>query len=941
MKKLLLTTALMLGLQGAVQAAPAKIYASNLANGVTPSNGLVGLSSATVRLGAFPEAFDFSGKSFAQLNAAFILAAESSAPLNAGGLRGFFDLGLDYETSPGLDGKAVFVWVLNGSDPATAPQQAIFSTSRTFVVPNGVYPNVTYVSPDSSAPGLVAHIGSLATGNNIGGVASAHKTAGSSYRVTDVIATRSPADEILFQGSSVTFTAVADSSFTPTYQWRRNGTNISGATSATYTINNLGTANSGNYDVRVVDGPVTKFSNVVPLTVFSAKPTFVQQPSNRVVALGSGVTLNALAVAPTGINYVWKKGTKAIESANEPQYELTASATSADAGAYLCAASNSTTVTGSGSTNSNTVQVVVLNTAARSIGGAVGATVKMSAIYFGKATSFRWKRNGVPLNNGGQFAGATTKSLSVKSLSFAANHGDVYTCEVTAGTPATGQDSLDSGTFTLSVFTGPPAFTNGSNPIVLPEATLGEMYSYQIPASNTSVFGVTGLPKGLKVDTSTGLISGIPTSAKTDPAVPFSMVFTLTNGKLKTTRPATMIVKRIGEAVDGTYTMVVNRSTFSGGYSHTGNLGGRINITINSLGSVTGQAVFGGAKSVSFKGFLTNPGAATPTGSIRIARPAISVVPLVFNFSIQTVGGDPTNKVITGSLTDASLVAGQSAVRTTTVSGWRNRYSSANPATAYQGLYHAAVIASGDSATRPKGASTLAITVKADGKVGIAGTSADGQGLTGSTFVGPTGQVLMFSLMYAPAKGSMHGFFQLNPGDTIVKDTIGGAITWMRPANTSTATRAYAAGFNLASSALTIGGGRYTLSAPTNLILDTTVNTEALLEFSDAGLSADEPPTPSRPDIRVRLLATNKYSVVGANPRVTKLKVDAAKGTFSGSFTYDGAANAKAVNFQGRVIRNGGEHGEWNGFGFFLLTQTPGETSDPVQSGLVTLSVAP
>jgi hypothetical protein len=115
-----------------------------------------------------------------------------------------------------------------------------------------------------------------------------------------------PATQTICPGFNVTYTVTATGAGL-TYQWRRNGVNlvdgaqinlstISGATTNSLTITNLGAANAGNYDV-VVSGtcPPPAISNTVVLNVGSA-PTITTQPSNQTICANGGIASQATAV---------------------------------------------------------------------------------------------------------------------------------------------------------------------------------------------------------------------------------------------------------------------------------------------------------------------------------------------------------------------------------------------------------------------------------------------------------------------------------------------------------------------------------------------------------------------------------------------------------------------------------------------------------------------
>src|ERR1700733_3994767 len=77
-----------------------------------------------------------------------------------------------------------------------------------------------------------------------------------------------PASQTVTAGQSATFTVVATGSPTLTYQWQKNGANIAGATSASYSTTATATSDSGeSFDVIVTNSFGTVTSNSASLTV--------------------------------------------------------------------------------------------------------------------------------------------------------------------------------------------------------------------------------------------------------------------------------------------------------------------------------------------------------------------------------------------------------------------------------------------------------------------------------------------------------------------------------------------------------------------------------------------------------------------------------------------------------------------------------------------------
>lgn len=83
-----------------------------------------------------------------------------------------------------------------------------------------------------------------------------------------------PKSQSIYQGNNVTFSAMAIGRPDPTFQWQFNGSSISGATSASYTINPVSTNNAGNYTVVASNSSGSVTSQVAVLTVLTSQATF-------------------------------------------------------------------------------------------------------------------------------------------------------------------------------------------------------------------------------------------------------------------------------------------------------------------------------------------------------------------------------------------------------------------------------------------------------------------------------------------------------------------------------------------------------------------------------------------------------------------------------------------------------------------------------------------
>ncbi len=282
--------------------------------------------------------------------------------------------------------------------------------------------------------------------------------------------TTQPVSQTIAAGSSVTFTAAASGSPTPTYKWRKNGKNISGANSASYTISAVATADAGSYTVTASNSAGSVTSNTATLTVATA-PQITSQPVSTTVTAGSSVTFTVAAAGSPTPSYQWKKNGSAISGATNASYTI-ASATSGDAATYTVVVSNtagSVTSTGA-SLTVNSAPVFTTSPSSQTV--TAGASVTFTAAASGSpAPSYQWKLNGANIT------GATNASYTIASAS-AANAGS-YTV---VATNSVGSVTSGVATLTVTAVTIAPSITTQPAGLTV---SAGNSATFTVVASGT------------------------------------------------------------------------------------------------------------------------------------------------------------------------------------------------------------------------------------------------------------------------------------------------------------------------------------------------------------------------------------------------------------------------------------------------------------------------
>lgn len=132
-------------------------------------------------------------------------------------------------------------------------------------------------------------------------------------------------------GQALTFSVSATGTPPLQYQWRKNGSPISGATLSTYEITNVQASHSGAYSVVVSNtgGSVTSADAVLVVDVTS--PSIVTHPVDTWAGTGQSATFTVVAAGSPPLQYQWKRNGTDVNGATQASY-TTPLATLADSG---------------------------------------------------------------------------------------------------------------------------------------------------------------------------------------------------------------------------------------------------------------------------------------------------------------------------------------------------------------------------------------------------------------------------------------------------------------------------------------------------------------------------------------------------------------------------------------------------------------------------------
>lgn len=287
-------------------------------------------------------------------------------------------------------------------------------------------------------------------------------------------------------GTNATLTVAASGAGTLTYQWMKNGSAITGATSASLALNNLTAADAGSYMVMVTGTCGSVNSNPASIMV-NALTAISTQPSAVATCAGSNATLSVNATGSGTLTYQWKKGGVNVTGATSSSLTFNG-ISAADAGSYTVE------ITGTCGTVTSSAAVVTVNALTAitaqpsSLTQCAGTNANFSVTATGSGTlTYQWMKNGAAIT------GATASALALTNITAA--DAAVYSVNVTGTCGSTMSINATLNVNPLTAISAQPISITqcaGTNAILSVGANGAGVLTYQWKKGGVNIAGAVG-----------------------------------------------------------------------------------------------------------------------------------------------------------------------------------------------------------------------------------------------------------------------------------------------------------------------------------------------------------------------------------------------------------------------------------------------------------------
>ena len=430
-------------------------------------------------------------------------------------------------------GTLSYQWKKNGTDIPTNATSSSYTTPAASIADNGAKYSVS-------------------VSNSVGTVTSNTATLEVVAKAVAATITTQPADQSALTGQTATFLVKAAGT-SLSYQWKKNGADIPGATSSSYTTPATTLADNGAKYLVIVsntEGQVPSSAATLTVSDTAMAPAITTQPAAQSVTAGQTATFLVTATG-TSLKYQWKKGGTDIAGATASTY-TTPATSMADSGAvFTVVVSNSEgSVTSNNATLTVTAAVVVPVVVAPAIDTqpaaqtvTEGQTATFSVTATGTAPlTYQWKKNDTVIE------GVTTSSHTTDATVLT-DSGAVFTVVVTNSA-----GSVTSSGATLTVTAAPPVITvQPADQTVI----AGVAATFSVTATGTAPLSYQWKKGGADISGATSNTYTTPATVIGDNNAVFTVVVSNSAGNA-TSNSATLTVNRyslVANASGGTYAL--------------------------------------------------------------------------------------------------------------------------------------------------------------------------------------------------------------------------------------------------------------------------------------------------------------------------------------------------------------------------------------------------
>ena len=160
-----------------------------------------------------------------------------------------------------------------------------------------------------------------------------------------------PTEQTVTAGQAATFSVTATGTAPLGYQWKKGGSNISGATASTYTTDATVIADSGAVFTVLVSNSAGSVTSSSASLMVNPSITISAQPAAQAITAGQTAMFSVTATGSGTVRYQWKKGSTVIPGATNSTYTTPAMSYASNGKGYSVVLTDSaSTVTSSTAT---------------------------------------------------------------------------------------------------------------------------------------------------------------------------------------------------------------------------------------------------------------------------------------------------------------------------------------------------------------------------------------------------------------------------------------------------------------------------------------------------------------------------------------------------------------------------------------------------------------